>query len=281
MVFLKAGGSLSSGMVYHEVWSFFRVVFIRGGLSSVWSFLRGGGGYLSSGMVYHQVWSFFRVVFIRGCLSSVWSFLRGCLSSGMVYHELWSFFRVVFIRGGLSSVWSFLRGGVFLQEWSIIRFGLSSGWSSLGVVFHQYGLSSGGVFLQEWSVMRLGLSSGWSSSGVVFHQYGLSWGLFFFRNGLSLGFVCHPALKRGAAHASVENKELKRSHFKAWSRSLYNHTCHAYCQRFLPCLFLPSIHLHFFQKLYRFFLCWLWLTHGSCVGLQNKISHPAGCKFPC
>ena len=29
-----------------------------------------------------------------------------------------------------------------------------------------------------------------------------------------------------------------------------------------------------------FSLCWLWLTHGSCVGPQNKISHPAGCRFP-
>ena len=30
-----------------------------------------------------------------------------------------------------------------------------------------------------------------------------------------------------------------------------------------------------------FFLCWLWLTHGSCVGPQNKIGHPAGGWFPC
>ena len=30
-----------------------------------------------------------------------------------------------------------------------------------------------------------------------------------------------------------------------------------------------------------FSLCWLLLTHGSCVGPQNKIGHPAGCKFPC
>ena len=26
--------------------------------------------------------------------------------------------------------------------------------------------------------------------------------------------------------------------------------------------------------------CWLWLTHGSCVGPQNKIGQPAGCRFP-
>ena len=79
------------------------------------------------------------------------------------------------------------------------------------------------------------------------------------------------------------NTELKRSPFKAWSRSIYSHTCYAYCQEFLPCLFLlfRSIHLHFFQNLSRLFLCWLWLTHGSCVGPQNKIGHPAGCRFPC
>ena len=29
-----------------------------------------------------------------------------------------------------------------------------------------------------------------------------------------------------------------------------------------------------------FSLCWLWLTHGSSVGPQNKIGHPAGCRFP-
>ena len=92
----------------------------------------------------------------------------------------------------------------------------------------------------------------------------------------------------GAADAEIkvpfgENTELKRSPFKAWSRSVYSHTCCAYCQGFLPCLFLPfwSIHLHFFQNLSQFFLCSLWLTHGSCVGSQNKIGHPAGCRFPC
>ena len=57
--------------------------------------------------------------------------------------------------------------------------------------------------------------------------------------------------------------ELKCSPFKAWSRSVYSHTCYAYCPRFLPCLSLPfrSIHLHFFKNLSPiFFLCWLWLT---------------------
>ena len=79
---------------------------------------------------------------------------------------------------------------------------------------------------------------------------------------------------------SGENIELKRSPFKAWSMSVYSHTCYTYCQGFLPCLFLPfqSIHLHFLLNLSQYFLCWLWLTHGSCVGPQNKIGHPAEYK---
>ena len=92
----------------------------------------------------------------------------------------------------------------------------------------------------------------------------------------------------GAADAEIkvpsgENTQLKHSPFKAWSRSVYSHTSNAYCQGFLPCLFLlfRSIYLHFFQNLSRFLLCWLWLTHGSCVGPQNKIGHPVRCRFPC
>ena len=135
---------------------------------------------------------------------------------------------------------------------------------------------------------------------------------------------------------SGENTELKRSPFQAWSRSVYSHTCYAYCQGILPCLFLPFqfIQLHFprrelqtqtvkshlvrtqslnvlplkpevgqyvaihatltagdfflpvhssafFPNLSQFLLCWLWLTHGSCVDRQNKAGHSAGCRFPC
>ena len=83
----------------------------------------------------------------------------------------------------------------------------------------------------------------------------------------------------GAADAEIkvpsgENTELKHSPFQAWSRSVYSHTCYAYCQGILPCLFLPFqfIHRHFFPKPLPIF---------SCVGLQNKIGHPAGCRFPC
>ena len=62
--------------------------------------------------------------------------------------------------------------------------------------------------------------------------------------------------------SSCEHTELKRSPFKAWSRSVYSHTCYDYCQEFLPCLFLPlqSIHLHFAKPSHDFFLRWLWLT---------------------
>ena len=82
---------------------------------------------------------------------------------------------------------------------------------------------------------------------------------------------------------SGENTELKRSPFKAWSRSVYSHTCYAYCQGFLPSLFLPfrSIHLHFFQNLSRFFPVLAVANTSSCVGPQNKTGHPAGCRFPC
>ena len=56
----------------------------------------------------------------------------------------------------------------------------------------------------------------------------------------------------GAADAeikvpSVENTELIRSPFKAWSRSVYSHTCCVYCQGFLSCLFLHfPVHLPVF-----------------------------------
>ena len=75
----------------------------------------------------------------------------------------------------------------------------------------------------------------------------------------------------GAADAEIkvpsgENTELKRSPFKAWSRSVHSHTCYAHYQEFLPCLFLSfrSIHPHFPQNLSRFLLCWLWPTWFLC-----------------
>ena len=108
------------------------------------------------------------------------------------------------------------------------------------------------------------------------------------QNYRTISLISHPTPQWGAADAEIkvpsgENTELKHSPFKAWSRSVYSHTCYAYCQGFLSCLFLHfrSIHPHFFQHLSRFLLCWLWLAHGFCVGSQNKMGHPAGCRFPC
>ena len=83
---------------------------------------------------------------------------------------------------------------------------------------------------------------------------------------------------------SSENTELKRSPFTAWSRSVYSHTCYAYCQGVLSFLLIstPGPFTCIFSKTApNFSVCWLWLTHGSCVGPQNKIGHPAGCRFPC
>ena len=62
----------------------------------------------------------------------------------------------------------------------------------------------------------------------------------------------------GAADAEIEvpsgeNTELKRSTFKALSRSAYSHTCYAY---FLIST-LPVHSSAFFPNLSRFFLCWL------------------------
>ena len=52
----------------------------------------------------------------------------------------------------------------------------------------------------------------------------------------------------------------------------------AYFYPFSPFINSPA----FFSKTSPdFFLSWLWLTHGSCVGPQNKIGHTAGRRFPC
>ena len=62
------------------------------------------------------------------------------------------------------------------------------------------------------------------------------------RSGTELRPLCLPAKRPPAVGScgrrnqvpSGENTELKRSPFQAWSRSVYSHTCYAYCQGFLP-----------------------------------------------
>ena len=49
---------------------------------------------------------------------------------------------------------------------------------------------------------------------------------------------------------------------------------------FLPISTLLAHSPAFFPNLSQLFLCWQWLTHGSCVGPQNKLGHPAWCRFP-
>ena len=59
----------------------------------------------------------------------------------------------------------------------------------------------------------------------------------------------------GAADAEIkvpsgQNTELRRSPFKAWSRSVYSHTCYAYCQGFIF-LLISTLLVHspaFFPK---------------------------------
>ena len=50
---------------------------------------------------------------------------------------------------------------------------------------------------------------------------------------------------------------------------------------FLAYFYPSGLFTCIFQNLSRFLLCWLWLTHSSCVDPQNKTGHPAGCRFPC
>ena len=111
-------------------------------------------------------------------------------------------------------------------------------------------------------------------------------------------------------HLSLCNKSKTASQYtnyclSASSQSLKSHLVRTQCLNVLPLkpgvgqciaihatltardfflvyfLTLPVHSPAFFQILSRFLLCWLWLTYGSCVGPQNKIGHPAGCRFPC
>ena len=74
---------------------------------------------------------------------------------------------------------------------------------------------------------------------------------------------------------SGENAELKRSPFKAWSRSVYSHTCYAYCRGFFPYSTLPVHSLAFFPKpLPIFFKGWLWLTPVTLLDAGSSVEGP-------
>ena len=81
---------------------------------------------------------------------------------------------------------------------------------------------------------------------------------------LSLSYPAHQSF-------NIYHNILQHSYFEHTHMHTQNHT---YLNK--------PIHLHFFpQNLSGFLLCWLWLTHGSCVGPQNKTGHPARCRFAC
>ena len=92
----------------------------------------------------------------------------------------------------------------------------------------------------------------------------------------------------GAADAEInvpsgENTELKRSPFKAWSRSVLAVHATLTARDFFLAYFYPSGPFSCIVSKtspdFFFFLLALANT-GSCVDPQNKIGHPAGCRFP-
>ena len=83
--------------------------------------------------------------------------------------------------------------------------------------------------------------------------------------------------------SSGEDTELKRSPFTAGGGQYVAILATLTARHFFLAYFYIPVHspAFFLQNLSRFLLCWLWLTHGSCVGLQNKIGYRAGCRFLC
>ena len=82
---------------------------------------------------------------------------------------------------------------------------------------------------------------------------------------------------------SSENTELKHYPFKAWSRSVYIavHAMLTARDFFLAYLYPSSPFTCIFSETTPDLLSWLWQMHGSCVGVQNKIGHPAWCRLQC
>ena len=92
-----------------------------------------------------------------------------------------------------------------------------------------------------------------------------------------------PSPQWGAADAEIKvpsgkKTELKRPPFKAWSRSVYSHTCYAYCQ---GCLTLPVHSPAFFPKPLPIFPVLVVANTCLLCRPENKIGQPAGGRFPC
>ena len=88
------------------------------------------------------------------------------------------------------------------------------------------------------SSMRLGNSEVLFVSSVENLGVTLDCNLNMTPHVLNIYRSAYSAPQWGAADAEIkvpsgENTELKRSPFKAWSKSVCSHTCYAYCQGFL------------------------------------------------
>ena len=91
----------------------------------------------------------------------------------------------------------------------------------------------------------------------------------------------------GASDAEIkvpsgENTELKRSPFQAGVGQYIAIHAALTARDFFRTYFYPfGPFTCIFPNLSRFFPVLAVANTGSCVGPQNKIGHPAGCRFPC
>ena len=121
------------------------------------------------------------------------------------------------------------------------------------------------VFVVVFFIVFLAILSFWTGINVM-SVISVTFFLLLFKKNLFVYFLqlycpngifsLGNSLQWGAADAEIkvssgENAELKRSPFKAWSRSVYSYTCYAYCQGFLSFLLISTLPVHspaFFPK---------------------------------
>ena len=105
------------------------------------------------------------------------------------------------------------------------------------------------------------------------------------RNGASLRQVRFPGAARDLKSHLVRTQSLNVLPLKPGvGQYIAIHTTLTVGDFFLAYLY-PSAHLlaffFFLQNLSQFFPVLAVANTGACVGSQNKIGHPAGCKFQC
>ena len=105
---------------------------------------------------------------------------------------------------------------------------------------------------------------------------------------LIIGIVSGGTPQWGAADAEIkvssgENTELKRFPLKPGVGQYIAIHATLTARNFFLAYFYPSgpFTCIFFQNLSQFFPVLAVANTGSCVGPQNKIGHPVGCRFPC